>query len=172
MLPNPPKDARKRAADLVWTPAEDQLLRSLVDKYPNNWPLVADSFNSSRVTIATDKRTPWDCHEHWSVRWGPGSRLAPSGGQGDQRSPVADETPPPATPSVGQMTTRGVKRASIAASNANSGVFTSSSGNESRKRRRHSLMVDAMRKAAKRKEAAQKANRKCYLLTIPPNCWI
>src|SRR5215475_9170858 len=61
------------------------------------------------------------------------------------------------------MTTRGVKRASIAASNAASGGFTSDYSNESRKRRRHNLMLDAMRKAAKRKEAAQKANRK-YLL--------
>jgi chromatin modification-related protein VID21 len=154
-LPTPPKDALRRSSEQAWTSSEDLLLKSLADKYPNNWLLITDSFNSSRVTISTDKRTPWDCRERWSVRWGPGSLLATRDGQaGPSSSPVEGATSP-VTPTVGQMTTRGVKRlasASIAANNASSNA----SGSDSRKRRRHNIMYDAIRKAAKKREAAQK----------------
>ncbi|KAG1819471.1 uncharacterized protein BJ212DRAFT_1445930 [Suillus subaureus] len=138
----PSKDGKKRSEHL-WSSDEDSLLKTLVERYPNNWLLVADSFNSSRVTISTDKRTPWECFERWSSRLGSGHRLHP-----DVNSPVNTErTPPPASTSAqGQMTTRGVKRLATG--------LTS----DAKKRRRHTFMYETMRKAAKKREAAQKAS--------------
>ena len=109
---HPAKDNKKRL-DHAWNASEDALLKSLVEKYPSNWTLVADSFNSACVTISIDKRTPWECFERWNLRLGG----KPSGlsGHADVTSPTGvDGTSPPATPSTSiqqaQMTTRGVKR--------------------------------------------------------------
>lgn len=149
----PSKDGKKRSEHL-WSSDEDTLLKILVERYPNNWLLVADSFNSSRVTISTDKRTPWECFERWSSRFGNGHRLHP-----DVNSPVNTErTPPPASTSAqGQMTTRGVKRlASMSVTqNQSPGAGLTS---DTKKRRRHTFMYETMRKAAKKREAAQKAS--------------
>jgi chromatin modification-related protein VID21 len=158
----PSKDGKKRSEHL-WSSDEDTLLKILVERYPNNWLLVADSFNSSRVTISTDKRTPWECFERWSSRFGNGHRLHP-----DVNSPVNTErTPPPASTSAqGQMTTRGVKRlASMSVTqNQSPGAGLTS---DTKKRRRHTFMYETMRKAAKKREAAQKASSELYfLLTV------
>ncbi|KAG2061308.1 hypothetical protein BDR06DRAFT_986313 [Suillus hirtellus] len=149
----PSKDGKKRSEHL-WSSDEDSLLKTHVERYPNNWLLVADSFNSSRVTISTDKRTPWECFERWSSRFGSGHRVHP-----DVNSPVNTErTPPPASSSAqGQMTTRGVKRlASMSVTqNQSPGAGLTS---DTKKRRRHTFMYETMRKAAKKREAAQKAS--------------
>ncbi|KAG2158054.1 uncharacterized protein EDB93DRAFT_742537 [Suillus bovinus] len=149
----PSKDGKKRS-DHLWSSDEDSLLKTLVERYPNNWLLVADSYNSSRVTISTDKRTPWECFERWSSRFGSGHRVHP-----DVNSPVNTErTPPPASTSAqGQMTTRGVKRlASMSVTqNQSPGAGLTS---DTKKRRRHTFMYETMRKATKKREAAQKAS--------------
>ena len=143
------KDARKRAADHIWSAADDVLLKSLVDKYPNNWPLIAECYNASRLTAPTDRRSPSDCLERWKGRWG------------SERKPFAIETTHLPVDdhivSSGQMTTRGVKRLASASisSPGNQGVVHST---ESKKRRRHILLQESMRRAAKKRaEAAQKA---------------
>lgn len=149
----PSKDGKKRSEHL-WSSDEDSLLKTVVERYPNNWLLAADSFNSSRVTISTDKRTPWECFERWSSRFGSGHRLHP-----DVNSPVnAERTPPPASTSAqGQMTTRGVKRLAnmSVTQNQSPGAGLTS---DAKKRRRHTFMYETMRKAAKKREAAQKAS--------------
>ncbi|KAG0706394.1 hypothetical protein DFH29DRAFT_171526 [Suillus ampliporus] len=153
----PPKDGKKRS-DHIWSSDEDSLLKTLADRYPNNWLLVADSFNSSRVTISTDKRTHWECFEHWSSRFGSGNRF-----HSDVSSPVnAERTPPPASTSAqGQMTTRGVKRLanmSVTQNQSPGGGLSS----DTKKRRRHTFMYETMRKAAKKREAAQKASSELH----------
>ncbi|KAG1749128.1 uncharacterized protein EDB91DRAFT_1235613 [Suillus paluster] len=142
----PPKDGKKRS-DHIWSSDEDTLLKTFADRYPNNWLLVADSFNSSRVTISTDKRTPWECFERWSSCFGSGHRFHP-----DERTP-----PPASTSAQGQMTTRGVKRLAnmSVTQNQSPGAGLSS---DTKKRRRHTFMYETMRKAAKKREAAQKAS--------------
>ncbi|EGN96209.1 hypothetical protein SERLA73DRAFT_76187 [Serpula lacrymans var. lacrymans S7.3] len=152
--PVPPKESKKRAGDHAWGANEDVLLKSLVDKYPNNWGLIADSFNSCRVAISTDKRTPWDCLERWTVRYA-ANRMGQSAIPPDLGSPAAlDGTPPPTGPPAQvQMTTRGVKRLASASVAAGSGPGNA----DSKKRRRHTLMYETMRKAAKKRETAQKA---------------
>ncbi|KAH7889968.1 hypothetical protein F5I97DRAFT_1849003 [Phlebopus sp. FC_14] len=159
--PLPPKDGKRRL-EHAWSPSEDAVLKSLVEKYPSNWTLVADLFNSARITISIDKRTSWECFERWNVKFGGGgnrsSILNP-----DISSSNADATPPPtpssASSAQAQMTTRGVKRlANITVAqhqNHGSGAGLSS---DIMKRRRHTLMYETIRKVAKRREAAQKTS--------------
>jgi len=158
----PPKDGKKRS-EHIWSTDEDSLLKTLVDRYPNNWLLVADSFNSSRVTISTDKRSPWECFERWNSRFGSGQRFHP-----DVNSPAnVESTPPPASTSAqGQMTTRGVKRLAnmTVAQNQGTGAGQTS---DTKKRRRHTFMYETMRKAAKKREAAQKASSEPYSYFLP-----
>ena len=142
LLPPGSRDSRRRTADILWTPHDDALLKQIADMYPNNWALIADSFNSSRMSISTDKRTAADCFDRWNARWG--------------RAETTDEsrTHTPSAPT--QMTTRYKRAASNAAAtmaaniNATTGVDA--------KKRRHALMHDAIRKAMKKKEAAAKQN--------------
>jgi chromatin modification-related protein VID21 len=149
--PPPPKDAYRRAMSQLWTERDDKLLKTLSERYPNNWPLIADSYNSSGVTIITDRRTAWDCFERWSTRFGPGSTLR----NGSQDSSSAVEMP---QPPLAQMTTRGVKRLASAVSGMSAGA--SAPGHEPKKMRRHALMHDAIRKAAKKRDMEKKANGK------------
>lgn len=140
--------------DQIWTASDDTLLKTLVERYPHNWPLIADAFNSSRITISTDLRLPWDCYERWSSRWCGSSSLAKESGEMSS-SAIMEGSPAP--PSRDQMTTRGIKRlASVSVgANASPGGYANES---SKKRRRHGLMSDAIRKAAKKRESNQKAN--------------
>ncbi|KAI0636780.1 hypothetical protein C8Q77DRAFT_1094591 [Trametes polyzona] len=144
------RDGRKRTADLVWTPAEDTLLKQMVEKYPGNWVLIAEAFNSSRVTIPTDRRTPVDCWDRWNALLS-GANAGEDGGR--PSTPAAA-----AAAAASHMTTRGHKRTasqSVAASGSSSG---GSMATEPKKRVRHNLMYDTLRKAAKRREAVQKSN--------------
>ncbi|KAH7927096.1 hypothetical protein BV22DRAFT_1118490 [Leucogyrophana mollusca] len=154
-----PKDAKKRA-EHIWSPNEDTLLKTMVERYPNNWTLVADSFNSSRVTISIDKRTPWECFERWNSRWGGINRAGPSSIPPDISSPATyDGTPPPTAPSSqAQMTTRGVKRlASISVAQGQGTGGGSGQSSDTKKRRRHALMFETIKKVAKKRDATQKA---------------
>jgi chromatin modification-related protein VID21 len=170
IVPHPPKDNKKRL-EHAWSATEDALLKSLVDKYPSNWTLVAESFNSARVTISIDRRTTWECFERWNLKFGSAmatGRLSGVGGHVDASSPAGvDGTPPPATPSSSQpvqMTTRGVKRlASINVTQNQAGGGLSS---DMMKRRRHTLMYETIRKAGKRREAAQKAASGMFLFSF------
>ena len=151
-LPAPPRDVRKRNADhhneaIVWTPAEDALLRHAVERYPFNWSLIADMFNSSRVTISTDKRTPWECLERWKEKF-----------SAQARADAAEENSPAAasSSSASHMTTR--KRTASQAIASGNGSANSTTPNEPRKRRRHLAMYDIVRRTAKKREAVQKSN--------------
>ena len=143
------REVRRRVTEYCWTNEDDIYLKSLAEKYPKNWGLIAEMFNGFRVAIRTDRRTAKDCEDRWLLRWGSEGRKNEGG----------EETSPsiPATPSTSQMTTRGVKRslASVIPSAANA------SAAEARKRRRHNLMQEAFRKVARRKEVNQKNNRTC-----------
>jgi chromatin modification-related protein VID21 len=138
------RDPRRRGADHLWSASDDTLLKSVIDKYPNNWALISECFNASRLTISIDKRTPRDCLERWKEKWGSEIRQRPT------ESPMVVEDVPPAS---GQMTTRGVKRLASTSVSAPSAI----PGNEPRKRRRHMLVQESIRKATKKRaESAQK----------------
>jgi chromatin modification-related protein VID21 len=148
------KDPRKRGADHLWSPGDDVLLKSFIDKYPNNWALISECFNAARLTISVDRRTPRDCLERWKEKWGSEIRQRPIDG------PTASED---ATPASSQMTTRGVKRLA-SASVSTPGTMGVVPGTEPRKRRRHMLVQESIRKVAKRRaESAQRAIGKGFL---------
>ncbi|KAI0957451.1 hypothetical protein AcW1_005838 [Taiwanofungus camphoratus] len=156
LLPGPPKDGRRRTVDHVWTSNEDVLLKQLAEKYPNNWLLIADAFNSSRVTISTDKRSARDCFDRWNARWG-NRPVSTCDATEDDALPSTLSTPT-------QMTTRGYKRSAntnVALANINNVSASAGPPSEPRKRRRHNLMYDAIRKSIRKKETAQKSTRAC-----------
>jgi Myb-like DNA-binding domain len=72
--PPPPGQPRKRV-EHFWSERDDLILKEAAEKYPNNWLLICDTFHSSRVTISTDRRTPWDCYERWKLRWESGKQV-------------------------------------------------------------------------------------------------
>lgn len=85
---------------------------------------------------------------------------------------ILDNTPPPppsAASSHGPMTTRGIKRLAGASVNiTNNGPVGNMTANpESRKRRRHNLMHETMRKIAKKREATQKMGSTSILPELP-----
>ena len=156
ILPGTPRDpARRATTDALWTHQDDILLKQLVEKYPKNWGLVADLFNSSRGAISLEQRADWECKERYRLRW-----LGKDRGERDF-TPVAPSAQDPSSststrPPQMQVTTR-KRMASISSTNLNAAPI-SASAFEPRKRRRHVLIFETMRKCARKREAAQKAS--------------
>ncbi|KAF7359314.1 hypothetical protein MSAN_01273800 [Mycena sanguinolenta] len=148
------KEAPRRVVHM-WTPVDDNLLKSLADKYPNNWALIAECYNSARLTISTDKRSARDCQERWKERWAQEPPPKSQEATPDEPPPTPSSAVPPSMPPTPSMTTRGIKRL---ASASVSGPPPAASGSDAKKRRRHQFMQETIRKAGKKRaEAAQKA---------------
>ncbi|KAJ3867070.1 hypothetical protein EV359DRAFT_61800 [Lentinula novae-zelandiae] len=151
------KEPPKRAMEHLWSASDDLLLKSLAEKFPNNWALISECYNTAKVTIKSDWRTSKDCQERWRERWSPAAtqRLM------ETESTAVDGTPPPSTPILMNVGgSRGVKRlASASISNSTAPTISTGSGSEPKKRRRHAMVQDAVRRSIKkRNEAAQKNN--------------
>ena len=126
---DPKRMPDSRIADQLWTPQDDQLLKNLVDTYGNNWHLIADCFNSMRYVVSTDIRTNWDCYyRYFAVNAKP-------------------QEPDPS--SSNQMTTRTKRHAAL-------GIDTSGTHADNRKRRRHLVVLDAIRRLVKKKDSVAK----------------
>lgn len=154
-MPPPPRDVRKRNAEhgdaIAWAPAEDASLKQAVERYPYNWHLIADAFNSLRVTISTDKRSPWECLERWKEKFSAAARADAT----EESAPSTSS----ASASASHMTTRGLKRsANQSVTMSGNGGASGATQGESRKRRRHSAMHDTIKRTAKRREQTQKSN--------------
>ena len=163
-----PHRDRKRS-EVAWSPAEDALLKQLVVRYLTNWRLIADSFNSSRLTISTERRSPLECQTRWRLRWSPGNRhLATGPSDSHQTPPLTDQSPNISSTAPSQMTTRGIRR--LATTNLPS-IPSPLSGNpvstESKKRRKHNLVGEVMRRSSKKRELMAKAIRE---LSTPSIC--
>ncbi|KAA1471081.1 hypothetical protein DENSPDRAFT_929284 [Dentipellis sp. KUC8613] len=144
-----PREPAKRIFDTDWPPEDDLLIKRLAEKYPRNWGLIADVFNSTRGAISTEKRRDWECRERYRLKW-----LVNERGDRDANSAQSSSTSAPARPQP-QMTTR-KRLASVSVSAApNNGA--SAPPVESKKRRRHVLMHDTIRKGMKKREASQKS---------------
>lgn len=81
IIPNEPHDSEARSILFVWTAEEDKQLKALYNQFGANWQLISDVFNSSRITIETDVRGPWDCYKRWRTLVGddkPGEGGRPS----------------------------------------------------------------------------------------------
>jgi len=147
------KDGSKRTP-FVWTAEDDALLKSIVDQYSANWVLIADSFNSIRKSTPADARGPIDCFEHWKSKWGQSERNKIVSDAAHTSTSTEDGS---TASGSGQMTTRGLKRLNPSASEAVTGT-NGPMTTEAKKRRRHLLLSDSIRKAVKKRtEMAQKA---------------
>lgn len=146
----------RKKSEKLWSSSDDSLLKSLVERYSTNWPLISECFNSSRVTTVTDKRTATDCFERWKERFG-SERKAIVAETAHASEDVTSLT------NSNQMTTRGVKRLASASVSSPSTAFTS----DARKRLRHGSLSDAVRRTAKKRaDAAQKAQGESVHLQI------
>jgi chromatin modification-related protein VID21 len=155
ILPGTPRDpARRATTDALWAYQDDLLLKQLVEKYPKNWGLVADLFNSSRGAISLEQRADWECKERYRSRW-----LGKDRGERDFTpvAPSAQDGPSSSTSTrPSQITTR-KRMASISSSTMNTTPISATTF-EPRKRRRHVLIFETMRKCARKREATQKAS--------------
>jgi chromatin modification-related protein VID21 len=152
VLPSTPRDSAKRG-DTLWSLQDDLLLRNLAEKYPKNWGLVADLFNSFRGAIALEKRADWECKERYRLRW--------LGKERNEREFMQDGSSSSTSirPPQSQITTR-KRMASVSSSVMSVGPVQSATF-EPRKRRRHTLMFETLRKVVKKRDAAQKAAGQC-----------
>jgi chromatin modification-related protein VID21 len=155
VLSSTPRDSAKRG-DTLWSLQDDLLLRNLAEKYPKNWGLVADLFNSLRGAIALEKRADWECKERYRLRW--------LGKERNEREFMQDGSSSSTSvrPPQSQITTR-KRMASVSSSvgPVQSATF------EPRKRRRHALMFETLRKVVKKRDAAQKAASQCTPAIFP-----
>jgi chromatin modification-related protein VID21 len=135
--------------DSNWTTHDDEILRLLADRYPKNWGLIADTFNTMRAAISTERRSDWECKERYKFKF---RQRAEDQGSAPDLQPIASSSSGSVRP---QVTTR-KRLASMTASVPS--PATGQSGMESRKRRRHLCMFDALRKATKKRENAAKLN--------------
>lgn len=142
----------KRQVAHIWTNQEDALLKQVQEKYPGNWLLIAEAFNSCRVTISTDKRTALDCYTRHAQL---------------TNAPNEEEHRVPQTPTT-QMTTRGVKRSIGNATPTSAISLNMPNGPQSiePKKRRHNLMFDAVRKASRKRETLLK--QQCTQWLVKP----
>ena len=167
-----PKDPQRRFSETPWSASEDQILKGLVERYAGNWTLVADMFNSARVTISTDRRTAWDCLARWDARWNEGRILMSGSGPVTTPGSVVESVAPeltsfsagaagagsssvPATP-VGTQPMLNAMMMTRKRSASQLNLSVGGQQAESRKRRRHNHMHEAMRKSAKKRETGLK----------------
>lgn len=126
---DPKRVPESRIADQLWTPQDDQLLKDLFGAYGSNWNLLADCLNSLRHVVSTDVRTNWDCYYRFAAM------------------NAKQQEPDPS--SSNQMTTRTKRQFSL-------GLDTSGLNADNKKKRRHFVVLDSIRRLAKKKEHAAK----------------
>lgn len=142
--------------DLLWLPKDDDLLKSLIEKYgamdrekSTNWKLVAECFNASRISVPSDRRVPGDCLIRWREKWGPQeyhSRDVPM-----STTSLFGGASVPSTPLPASMMTRGVKRLASNSVSSTTAPSFAMLGSEEPKAKRHKTVQDCMRKLVKRR---------------------
>ncbi|TKY87665.1 hypothetical protein EX895_003246 [Sporisorium graminicola] len=149
--PAEPAQPDVRAAMFAWTPDEDNYLMTLAKQYHNNWPLVADLFNSTRLNTTTDKREPWDCYDRCK-------RIEQAAAEG--KPPPG----PPQLPVTAADTDKDGKKGDGKDGDASSkrdklSKKLGSKYDGSKRKLRRSNLVEVMRKSAKRREASKQAQQ-------------
>lgn len=145
--PTPPGPLAQKVS-VVWTSEEDDLLLSMIKPYQYNWDLISDMFNSMRGPIlSSERRTPYDCYDRWSKKDGPQS--GPNGVGADSGSgliPIGNlptgSTSTPPSPKA-RKDKDGKK------------IVTSIKADPAKKKQRSLSMLEAMKKAMKKREIAQ-----------------
>jgi len=135
-----PHDTEYRLMQFVWTNEEDQLLKALYNQFGQNWQLIADVFNSSRITIPTDVRAAWDCLRRWKAL------------QGEDKSTDGNSSKPDAPdlhPSVAAMTRYSTAAKAAAAASPAKKLplqITTARNAGGRRPMRHSIVFEVIKK--------------------------
>lgn len=174
-IPAAPPSADIRAAQFLWTPEEDQYLLALAKQYNCHWQLVADLFNSTRMSVPTDRRDAWDCYDRaarinqaaqkgnppppppalsaavaaqMDAKHGPGTAAAAA--QQQQQANAANGGPPPASedPAIPSL-----PQNSLAAKRERITKKINQKHDGSRKKLRRVNLIEVMKKNSKRREA-------------------
>ncbi|KAJ1020175.1 hypothetical protein NDA16_004455 [Ustilago loliicola] len=150
--PAEPAQPDARAAMFVWTPDEDNYLMTLAKQYHNNWSLVADLFNSTRLNTATDKREPWDCYDRCK-------RIQQAADEG--KPPPGPPTLPAAAAESDKDKDKKADGKDDAASSKRDKLNKKlgSKYDGSKRKLRRSNLMEVMRKSAKRREASKQAQQ-------------
>ncbi|GAA5878143.1 hypothetical protein JCM3774_004308 [Rhodotorula dairenensis] len=122
-------NAEIRATAILWLPEEDALLLALQKQYGLNWSLIAQIFNSATHRPESDYRLAWDVYDRWDKLVGPGSKkLLPDGTE-------IVRPPPEWLPPVDRT-----------------GRPVPIIADGSKKKTRHAMIVEAMKKVQKKRE--------------------
>ncbi|CBQ70897.1 conserved hypothetical protein [Sporisorium reilianum SRZ2] len=150
--PAEPAQPDVRAAMFAWTPDEDNYLMTLAKQYHNNWPLVADLFNSTRLNTTTDKREPWDCYDRCK-------RIEQAAAEG--KPPPGPPQLPPTAADTDKDGKKGDGKDGDASSSKRDKLNKklSSKYDGSKRKLRRSNLMEVMRKSAKRREAGKQAQQ-------------
>lgn len=174
--PAAPPSADIRAAQFLWTPEEDQYLLALAKQYNCHWQLVSDLFNSTRMSVPTDRRDAWDCFDRvarinqaaqkgnpppppptlsaavaaqMDAKLGPGTAAAAA--QQQQQANAANGGPPPS--SEAEAAIPSLPQNSLAAKRERITKKINQKHDGSRKKLRRVNLIEVMKKNSKRREA-------------------
>lgn len=138
-----------------WTVAEDDELRSLVREYSYNWSLISSLLSTkSMFSSGAERRTPWECFERWINLEG-----LPADMQKTQYFKAYNSRIDAAQRVILQQNQLAAQQAqqATAAGNAVTAIRRRPSTPlrvERRRAQKHLTLIDAMRRLAKKREAA------------------
>lgn len=145
--PTPP-GAQALKNVVVWTADEEDLVMSLIKPYQYNWDLIAELYNAMRgPMIPSERRTSWDCYEKWAKKEGP---------QSSQNS-ASTESGSGLIPIGNMPSGSGSAPTSPKARKDKDGkkVMATIKIDATKKKQRSLSLMEAMKKAAKKREIAQ-----------------
>lgn len=176
--PLPPANAEARSAAMDWTPEEDRQLFVFSRQYSCNWDLIASVFNDATHRPKSDERLPWDCYDRWHKKYAP--LPTPATGQASNTPALPPTTAQPGTAGAGEASTPGQMEQQQAQAQAalpqqpqkkekraTSATLASSTSASvpvkkpelSRAQIKHMSIIDAMKKAQKKREMMQKNSK-------------
>ncbi|KAF9350215.1 chromatin modification- protein VID21, partial [Mortierella sp. AD094] len=146
--PTPPGPLAQKNS-ILWTNEEDDLLMSLIKPYQFNWDLISDLFNSMRgPIISSERRTSWDCYEKWAKK-----ELPLSGGSSSTSSDASSSLIPIGSLPAGSGSTPSSPKARKDKDGKK--IVAAIKTDPVRKKQRSLSLLEAMKKASKKREIAQ-----------------
>lgn len=172
--PLPPANAEARSAAMEWTAEEDRQLFIFARQYSFNWDLIASVFNDATHRPKCDERLPWDCYDRWHKKYAPlptpatgqasntpalpatGALPASTNASGTQSPGQMAQAQAQAQTSLQQQPQKKEKRAASASLAPAPAVPVPKKSELSRAQIRHMSIIEATKKAQKKREMMQK----------------
>ena len=134
-----------------WTQAEDDELRRVVKEYTYNWSLISSSMTlPSRFTSGSERRTPWECFERWISLEGLPVEMAKIHYFRAYTARLQAAQKTVESNYLAQQQQQSASGAQLPLRKRTTQPYNV----ERRKEQRHLHLIDAMRKLAKKREAA------------------